>query len=605
MSAAPPKVRSTSGMSIQQKLPLLVSGFLLVVIVLYSWASYEAVRAASLDVARQRLVSLTDQLAQLFDQSTKNEEKALRTLASDTAVDEFVASAGRLSKTAALEALRKSGPRPEITMRAELLDANGAPLLSLHPEPAERHEELSGDLAKAAVGPDFAAVGRLRLINDTLVYPEVAAVVVANKPAGFVVRWRRVQATTQARDQLAGLLGGKASLFIGNDRGDVWTDFVSATPKPPAGTDLTPGKIHEYTRPGGKQVVATTHAVGSVPWVVLVEFSRDAVMAPANAFLRRAAGIGLAVLILASMLVWVVSRSITKPLAELTGAAASLAAGDFSTKVDAGRADELGDLSRAFNAMVARVESAHEGLEEKVRERTEQLRERNEELETFGHSISHDLRAPLRAMHGFSQALIEDCGDQLDDVGKDYAERVVAGARRMDALIQDLLAYSRVSRTDMGLTSVSLHEVAEEALEQVEADVTAAGANVQIAPDLPMVMAHRVALVQAVANLIANGVKFMPAGRVPAIRICAERENGTTRLWVEDNGIGIDPAHHERVFGVFERLHKSENYPGTGIGLAIVRKSVERMGGRVGVESNTGSGSRFWIDLTSVGGTSL
>ncbi len=601
MSAAP---RSTSGMSIQQKLPLLVSGFVLVVIVLYSWASYQAVRAASLDVARGRLVSLTDQLAQLFDQSAKAGERALRALASDTVVHDFVASGGRVSKTAALEALRKAGPRPEITLRAELLDASGAPLASLHPESAERHEEIAADIAKASVGPDFSSVGRFRLINDTLVYPVIAAVTTANKPVGYVVRWVRVQATTQARDQLAGLLGGKASLFIGNDRGDVWTDFVTSTPKPPAGVDLTPGKIENYTRPGGHPVVATTHALGNAPWMVLVEFSNDAVMAPANAFLQRAAGIGLAVLIVATLLVWAVTRSITKPLTELTGAAASLAAGDYSTAVDASRTDELGDLSRAFNAMVRQVESARDGLEEKVRDRTEQLRERNEELETFGHSISHDLRAPLRAMHGFSQALIEDCGDQLDETGRDYAERVVAGAKRMDALIQDLLSYSRVSRADMGLTSVSLHEVAEEALEQVEADVTSSGANVQIAADLPMVMAHRVALVQAVANLIANGVKFIPAGRAPVIRVHAERENGHVRLWVEDNGIGIDPAHHERVFGVFERLHKSENYPGTGIGLAIVRKSVERMGGHVGVISAVGSGSRFWIELTPVEGGS-
>ena len=313
MSAAP---RPTSGMSIQQKLPLIVSGFVLVVIVLYSWASYEAVRAASLDVARGRLASLTDELAQLFDQSAKTGEKALRVLASDTAVHDFVASGGRLSKSAALEKMNKAGPRPEITMRAELLDATGAPLLTLHPESAERHEELAADIAKASVAPDFASVGRFRLINDTLVYPEIAAITTAGKPIGYVVRWRRVQATTQARDQLAGLLGGKASLYMGNDHGDVWTDFVSTAQKPPAGVDLTPGKLR---RTRGRAEVPWWRRrtrLANVPWVVLVEFSRDAVMAPANAFLRRAVGIGLAVLIIATLLVWAVSRSITmKPLA--------------------------------------------------------------------------------------------------------------------------------------------------------------------------------------------------------------------------------------------------------------------------------------------------
>ena len=226
------------------------------------------------------------------------------------------------------------------------------------------------------------------------------------------------------------------------------------------------------------------------------------------------------------------------------------------------------------------------------------LRERNEERKPSG-IRSRTTFALLRAMHGFSQALLEDCGEQLDDTGKDYANRVVAGARKMDSLIQDLLAYSRVSRSDMELASVSLAEVVHEALAQIEADVVASGGTVTIASNLPMVRAHRVALVQGIANLLANALKFMPPGRTPAVRVRAEHIGGMTRLWIEDNGIGIDPAHHERVFGVFERLHQSETYPGTGIGLAIVRKSAERMGGHVGVVSAVGEGSRFWIDLKS------
>jgi signal transduction histidine kinase len=337
---------------------------------------------------------------------------------------------------------------------------------------------------------------------------------------------------------------------------------------------------------------------------VLIEFSRQAVMAPAAAFLRRASLIGAFVLLVGTLIVWVVSRSITKPLTDLTAAASALAAGDYSVVVQSSRADELGELSRAFNTMTRRVEESQEGLEKKVRDRTEQLRERNEELETFGHSISHDLRAPLRAMHGFSQALLEDCGPQLDDVGKDYAQRVVAGARRMDALIQDLLAYSRVSRSELDVANINLSDVVQDALTQVEGDVAASGGAVSVASGLPTVLAHRVALVQSVANLLANGLKFVPPGRVPALKVRAERDNGVTRLWVEDNGIGIDAAHHERVFGVFERLHQNEDYPGTGIGLAIVRKSVERMGGRVGVVSAMGEGSRFWIELKSEAGAS-
>ncbi len=597
--------RAAAGMSIQQKLPLLVSGIVLVVIALYSWASYKTVEAASLDVARQRIMALTDQLAQLFDQQVKGDGKAMHTLADDRNLRAYFGPSRGAVKLSALDSvLRKTGPRAEQTMRAELLDASGAPLLSFPPGPLERHQELESEIAKASTGPDFAAVGRLRLLNDTLVIPVVAAVLDGTQPVGFIVRWRRVASTAQSRDALSALVGGKAGVYVGNDQGDVWTDFVGVAPKPPAAAELRPGRVSEYTRPGGTPVVATVRAVSSAPWVVLVEFSREAILAPASAFLRRSLLIGFAVLLVAALLTWFLSRSITRPLAQLTGAAAALAAGDYSTVVDTGRQDELGELSRAFTAMAGDVQTAQASLEQKVRERTEELRERNDELETFGHSISHDLRAPLRAMHGFSQALLEDCGAQLDAVGKDYAERVVVGARRMDALIQDLLAYSRVSRSDMPLTSVNLSDIANEALSQVEGDVTASGGTVNVAPDLPAVLAHRVALVQSVANLVTNGIKFVPEGRKPELRVRAEQTNGRTRLWVEDNGIGIDAAHHERVFGVFERLHQSEDYPGTGIGLAIVRKSVERMGGRVGVVSATGVGSRFWIELASARGAS-
>jgi signal transduction histidine kinase len=422
---------------------------------------------------------------------------------------------------------------------------------------------------------------------------------------GYVVRWRRIgTASKETLAQLSTLLGGNAQLYFGNDRGDVWTNASTTVPKPPASAPTKAGQVVEYTRPGGPPVFATMHGMTNVPWQVLIEFSKQGVMAPAEAFLRRALLIGVVVLLVGTLIVWVVSRSITRPLTDLTAAASALAAGNYSTVVQSDRTDELGELSRAFNAMTRRVEESQEGLERKVRDRTEQLRERNEELETFGHSISHDLRAPLRAMHGFSQALLEDCGPQLDDVGKDYAQRVVAGARRMDALIQDLLAYSRVSRSELDVASVNLREVVHEALAQVEGDVAASGGAVSVASDLPAVHAHRVALVQSVANLLANGLKFVPAGRVPALRVRAERANGVTRLWVEDNGIGIDAAHHDRVFGVFERLHQNEDYPGTGIGLAIVRKSVERMGGRVGVVSAMGEGSRFWIELKSEEGVS-
>ena len=240
-------------------------------------------------------------------------------------------------------------------------------------------------------------------------------------------------------------------------------------------------------------------------------------------------------------------------------------------------------------------------LEDFVAQRTDQLEAANKELESFAYSVSHDLRAPLRAMEGFANALLEDYADSLDSVGRDYALRVVSAAQHMDTLIQDLLAYSRLSRSALKPSAVSLDSVLGEVMHQFNPEINKTGAQIRVERPLPEVMGDHATLVQVLSNLLSNAIKFVKPGIKPAVKIWAEERNGRVRVWVEDTGIGIAPEYYDRIFRIFERLQGVETYPGTGIGLAIVKKGLERMGGQAGVESAPGSGSKFWVELKTKG----
>jgi PAS domain S-box-containing protein len=261
---------------------------------------------------------------------------------------------------------------------------------------------------------------------------------------------------------------------------------------------------------------------------------------------------------------------------------------------------ELGrSLATAIAAYMERLD-AEEALRESeagYRALAAQLTQANQELESFAYSVSHDLRSPLRTMQGFAHALVQHHGDTMSAEARDYARRIIASGRQAERLISDLLAYSRLSFEKIELKPVELDTVVAQALEQVQADVVESGARVAVARGLPSVLGNQTALVQVVANLVANAVKFVPPERTPEVGIRAEDRGDAVRLWVEDNGPGIPEGQEERIFRVFERLSHGDDKPGTGIGLAIVRRGMERIGGHCGVERRAEGGSAFWIEV--------
>ncbi len=262
---------------------------------------------------------------------------------------------------------------------------------------------------------------------------------------------------------------------------------------------------------------------------------------------------------------------------------------EISTRLDKAQLD----LAEAQ----AQLKEGNKPLETDTVERLGKLEDVNEGLEWFSASVSHDLRAPLRSMRGFAHALLEDCGERLDEAGRDFALRIVRSAERMDHFVQDLLAYSRVTRAEIDLEIVNLGKLVEDVLERYQSHIEATGARIEVAGDLPMVQAHYFTLCQAFSNLLENAIKFVQPGTSPHVVIRAEEMPDHVRLCVDDQGIGIAAEHHGRIFHMFERLHADEAFSGSGIGLGIVQRAVERMGGEVGVQSQLGRGSCFWIQL--------
>jgi signal transduction histidine kinase len=237
-----------------------------------------------------------------------------------------------------------------------------------------------------------------------------------------------------------------------------------------------------------------------------------------------------------------------------------------------------------------------QALEKTVAERTAALRETVRELEAFSYSISHDLRAPLRAMNNFAQILREKYTAQLDDTGRDYLQRISTSAARLDKLTQEVLNYTRILRAEVPLARLDLDQLVRDIVQSYP-DWEPPQVDIQIEGTLPPVLGHEGFLTQCVSNLLSNAIKFVAPGVQPRIRIWAEPLDTHVRINFQDNGVGVTPADETRIFRMFERIHPAAEYEGTGIGLTIVRKAIERMGGHVNFKSEPGQGTKFWLEL--------
>ena len=323
---------------------------------------------------------------------------------------------------------------------------------------------------------------------------------------------------------------------------------------------------------------------------------------------------GLVALLLSSGL----QRLISRPILDLAGTARAVSERqDYSIRARKRSSDELGHLVDAFNEMLGQIQErdsellrAKEDLEERVRERTRELERRNEELyqsnkelDDFAYIASHDLKEPLRGIHNFSSFLIEDYAGKLDDEGRSKLDTLMRLTRRMETLIDSLLQFSRLGRVDLAIDQVDLNEIVAEVLESLAITLQESGTQVRIPRKLPTVRADRARVGEIFYNLIVNAVKYNDKPE-KWIEIGALVEEGSESdgnppvFYVRDNGIGIAEKHHESVFRIFKRLHGRDKFGGgTGAGLTIAKKIVERHHGRIWLESSAGEGTTFYFTL--------
>ena len=380
-----PRSLSLSNLSIKHRLPLLIGTLLLGIITASTWASYRGVKESALAAGRERLQSLTQQLANMSQQSTSLMLSKTLTASNDPAIRAFLQSPSPATQAGASVGLRQLAALQEPNnLQVELWDANHSLLLTAPDGASPIPVDLKTEFKQVAHEP-FKAVGALRLVKDMIVYPSVAAVKDdAGSAIGYLVKWRRVAPASDPQ-RIRDLLGSEATLFIGNHKGDVWTDLVKPVPQPP--TDLSPTFVVTHYVRDGTPVMGLARPIIGTPFIVVVEFPERAILTGATHFLRRILLIDAVLLVVGLIGTFVLSRSITRPLNLLTRSTAGISSGNHSPGVDLKRKDELGALGEAFNSMANKVRDTQVKLEAQV----EALSVSEQRLQTVVENLSEGL----------------------------------------------------------------------------------------------------------------------------------------------------------------------------------------------------------------------
>jgi signal transduction histidine kinase len=373
------------------------------------------------------------------------------------------------------------------------------------------------------------------------------------------------------------------------------------------------GQLIDYR---GRKVIAAWRYIPSLDWGMVAKIDAEEAFADVINLKRLVIIILTIVFLLCGIIAFSIAQSISAPIKTLSKGAGIVGSGNLDYKVGTDLKDEIGQLSRAFDKMTGdlkRITASRDELNSEITERKRaeekiislneelkhhllQLEAANRELEAFSYSVSHDLRAPLRSVAGFSQALFDDCADKLNAEGRDSLERILAATQRMGRLIDDLLNLSRVSRAEMRREEVTLSGLAGKIADMLRKTEPERQAEFNIAEGL-VAQGDEHLLTVVLENLLGNAWKFTGKNTRTVIEFGITEHKGRQAFFVKDNGAGFDMSYAGKMFSPFQRLHSANEFPGTGIGLATVKRIINRHGGRVWIEAEVGKGTTVYFTI--------
>jgi signal transduction histidine kinase len=585
-----------SPLSFQQRLAVLICSLLLVAVTIFSFVNYYSLKKANLIIAGGKLDSLTDRLNSFFGNTAQSIVTTSNMMVAQKAAVQYLKSRGINFRKETRDELDKLN-RDSTSVFVELVNRDLLPLMRSDKSTVDLKLNLKDVFPFAKVAPDSTKIGRLINVNGHTYYPVISAVSDKNNNIGYIIAWKSIITTSKSVGELlqSPIIG--AEYFIGNVDGSLCTDFVKAYPNPPFKIGHF-RQVIEYDDPHKGKMMAEVRLMPHTDFLFAVAFSEHVVLGGLTNYVKRTILIGLAFIAIGVFATWMMGRTITKPLHLFIEAASKISRGDYSSVVpiDLHQNDDMGKLANAFNYMVSQAYQMRNELENKVEERTSQLETANKELEAFSYSISHDLRTPLRAIYGYADMLNEDYGAELDAEGRRIIGNIVTNAKIMGKLIDDLLAFSRLGKKEMIRSQVDMQSLTE----------GIANALLKREPEnkyrmhiilLPPAKSDPVMLTEVITNLLSNAIKYSSKKAEPQIEIGSTESGTETIYYVKDNGAGFDMAYAHKLFGVFQRLHSQQEFEGTGMGLALVKRIIEKLKGKIWAEGIENQGATFYFSL--------